>query len=292
MGRVQDLPATGYVPEKGRENVRSRMIGAAACAGAAVVAGWGMSGRVQAADPWADRVVSYERGRGFSEGYTNPTVALGEPTRYTGESFGYPGAVTPFNPAFEPDEIVSVGAGGHLTVSFAEPIRDLHGKDFIIFGNGGFIDSDYPNGRVGGVFADGPFRVSVSRDGVNFVPLEGLFNDATFPMLGYLDLDGPYDPDRGTILSDYTRPINPLLKMEDFFGRTFQEVVALYDGSGGGLALDFSTSGLSEIHFVRIDVPDGSSSPEIDAFAVIPEPPSALALFFASVAAFWRRKKQ
>jgi len=252
--------------------------------------GWGWCGWAQAADPWADRVVSYERGRGYAEGYTDPSVSLGEPTRYTGELFGFPGAVTPFNPPFEPDEIVSIGAGGHLTVAFDEPILDRRGADFIIFGNGGFIDSDYPNGRVGGVFADGPFRVSVSRDGANFVPLEGLFDDATFPMLGYLDLDGPYDQKRGSLPSDYTRPIDSRLKMEDFFGLTFWEVLALYDGSGGGLALDFSSSGLSEIHFVRIDVPDGSTSPEIDAFAVVPEPAGALAWFWVSFAAFRRKK--
>lgn len=270
--------------------MRTRTIGTVACAGMTAVAGWGLSARVQAADPWADRVVSYEPGRGYAEGYTTSAMALGEPTRYTGELFGFPGAVTPFNPPFEPDEIVSIGMHGHLTVAFDEPILDRRGADFIIFGNGGFIDSDYPRGRVGGAFAEGPFYVSVSRDGQRFVRLDGLYDDATFPMLGYLDLDGPYDGERGSIPSDFTRPIDPKLKMEDFFGLYFDEVVALYDGSGGGLALDFSASGLSEIHFVRIDVPDGSTSPEIDGFAAIPEPHGALGWFLASIAAFRRKK--
>jgi hypothetical protein len=232
-----------------------------------------------AQDPWADEVISYDPGEGAQPGYTDPLVVLGEPERYTGEG-SWPGAVTPFNPAWLPEEVVSLGAGGRLIVRFDEPITNdpdhVYGVDFIIFGNGSFADGDYPNGQVAGLFEEGPFAVSVSADGVDFTPLAGLYNDALFPALGYLDLAGPYDPNPGSLLSDFTRPINPDLTYDDFHGRSFEEVLAIYDGSGGGIPFDISATGLSAVSYVRIDVPAGATSPELDGFAAVPEPASMM----------------
>ena len=58
-------------------------------------------------NPWANTIVSYVPGSNATPGYTTAGVALGEPTRFTGVSGGFPGAVTPFNAAWEADEIVS-----------------------------------------------------------------------------------------------------------------------------------------------------------------------------------------
>lgn len=235
----------------------------------------------QAQDPWADQVVSYDLGTGGEAVYSDPLVTLGEPERYTGEGV-WPAPVTPFNGAWGSDEVVSLGEGGYLTVRFDEPITNdpthLYGVDFMIFGNGFFGDDDYPNGQVAGLFEEGPFAVSISADGTDFTPLAGTLFDAMFPTLGYLDLDGPYDPNPGSVLSDFTKPVDPSLTYDDFHGRTFAEIVTMYDGSGGGIPLDIGPTGLDEVYYVRIDVLAGASSPEFDAFAVVPEPATAVLL--------------
>jgi hypothetical protein len=202
-------------------------------------------------------------------------------------------AVTPFNGPWLTEQVVSIGAGGQLTVRFDEPIVDdpghPFGVDLIIFGNGFFADASWPDGVVGGLFEDGPFTVSVSADGVDFVPLPGTHGDALFPMLGYLDLTGPYDTEPGSIPSDFTRPVDPALTYTDFDGRTFDEILALYDGSGGGIPFDIASTGLSEVYYVRIDVPDGATSPDFDALAAVPEPATALLLGGLLVARALRR---
>ncbi len=235
----------------------------------------------RAQDPWADQISSYDAGNGADVGYTDPLTALGEPARMTGET-PWVATVTPFNGPWRTDQVVSIGQGGHLTVGFDQPITDdpghLFGVDFIIFGNGFFGDANWPEGQVGGLFEQGPFTVSVSADGVDFTPLEGAYGDAMFPMLGYLDLTGPYDTEPGSVPSDFTKPVDPSLTYADFDGGTFGDILAMYDGSGGGIPFDIGATGLGEVHYVRIDVPDGATSPDFDAFAAVPEPTSALLL--------------
>ena len=72
-----------------------------------------------------------------SPGYNLPESSLGEPARFTGENI-WPGVVSPFNPPWLANEIVSIGSGGTLTVKFDEPIQNdsqnPYGIDFIIFG--------------------------------------------------------------------------------------------------------------------------------------------------------------
>jgi len=240
-----------------------------------------------AQNPWADAVVSYEAGADVDPAYTNPDTTLGEPSRMTG-SGSWVGAVTPFNAPWMSDQLVSVGAGGHLTVSFDEPITNdpahAFGADLIIFGNAFFGDASWPDGQVSGLFEDGPFTISVSADGTSFTPLAETFNDGLFPTLGYQDLTGPYDANPGSVPSDFTKPVDPGLTMTDFDDRSFDDIVALYDGSGGGIPVDIASAGLDEVFYVRIDVPAGATSPEFDAFATVPEP--AALLLFGSIALF------
>ncbi|MBL8877757.1 MAG: hypothetical protein JNG88_01455 [Phycisphaerales bacterium] len=249
---------------------------------------------VYAADPWADQVVSYSAGTNPEFGYENFNAAIGSPSRITGASHGFPAPVTPFAAAWPNDEVVSVGAGGHLTVRFDEPIRDLasnaFGVDVLIFGNAFFADLPDFSGVVTGLYEDGPFMVSVSKDGHVFVPLGQQFREGLFPTLSYLDLNGPYDPQPGSVPSDYTRPVNPAITMNDLMGRTFAEVVALYAGSGGGIPVDINSSGMSEISYLRIDVAaDVEFAPEFDGFAAVPEPSSS-AIAIAGALIFRRRR--
>lgn len=244
-----------------------------------------VGGAVASVSPFATDVVSYVPGAALA-GYQTPGVVLGSPERITGESAGFASPVTPFNPAWRPDEIVSVGPGGELTVRFDEPITNdaghLFGVDLIVFGNGFFIDGT-GTGTAVGLFAGGPFTVSVSADGTNFVPLPGDFNDALFPVLGYADQSGPYDSAPGLIEANFLRPVDPSLTLTSFLGQSFAQMRALYAGSGGGIPIDIDASGLSEVSHVRVEVPIGSSRIEFDAFASVPEPAGAGGLLLLTI---------
>src|SRR5687768_13257299 len=65
---------------------------------------------------FANNFLSYNSGSGIPAGYTNASSALGEPSRITPGQFG--GPVDPFNPPYLSEQLVSVGAGGHLTLQF------------------------------------------------------------------------------------------------------------------------------------------------------------------------------
>lgn len=236
-------------------------------------------GAANAADPWADRVVSFTPGVGGAAGYDNPATALGSPTRITGEAVGFPGPVTPFAAAFESDELVSIGRGGSLTVAFDEPVYDSpdnpFGIDLLIFGNSFYFDvsSDF-SGLAGPVAAEGGL-VEVSADGVNWFSLQGAA-DGAFPTLAYADLAGPYDSNPGSSPTDFTRPVNPAF---DATGLTFAQIVAGYQGSGGGSGFDIASTGLSSISFVRVSNPvNAAGTPEIDGFAAVPAPGALAAL--------------
>lgn len=250
---------------------------------------------MNAADPWADSVESYTPGDAAGGGFEVSEVALGEPTRFTGELAGFAGAVTPFNPPFESDEIVSVGFGGELILGFDEPVTDdpqnPFGIDLLIFGNTGYIDADFPNGLVGGLFGMDGGLVELSADGLTWIAVDGVGADGPFPTLGYSDLSGPFDVGPGEVLSDFTKPVDP-----DFeaFGKVFGELVAGYAGSGGGAGIDIGRVGLSEVSFVRIsDLTDDGSSVEIDALSDVAVPaPSVLAAGALALAAGTRRRRE
>lgn len=252
----------------------------------------------QGGDPWADAVLSYVPGSNAEPDYAfDPTVALGPPERITGKNtpFGsFPGGVTVFSSPWGLDEIISVGAGGHLVVRFDQPILDSpanpFGVDLIVFGNA-FFTLDFPAGTtVTGIAAD-PGVVEVSADGLTWFTVTGAA-DALFPTQGHLD-SGIFGDPIGTMPTDILRPVDPSLTMADFLGKTYPEVLALYDGSGGGAPIDISTTGLSSASFVRISVPDGTGwSAEIDAFAAVPEPCAALLLAAGCLALVRRRARQ
>lgn len=231
-----------------------------------------------ASDPWADRVISFSAGTGGSDGYLLASSALGSPTRFTGASLGFPSAVTPFSPPFETTDIVSLGIDGQITVAFDEPVTNdaanPFGLDLLVFGNSFYYDADWPNGRVGGFAGEGGV-IEVSADGRDWHTIPLLAADAGFPTLGYLDLATPYSDTPGVIESDFTRPVDPSF---DASGKTYPEIVAAYNGAGGGLGVDLSSVGLDSISFVRVRNPDGlGGTPEIDAFvdvSPIPAPGS------------------
>jgi hypothetical protein len=226
---------------------------------------------------FASAVVSYVPGAGVSRGFTNAAAALGEPSRITPGTYG--GPVSPFDPPYLPDELVSIGAGGSLTVSFDKPVhnhpKNRYGIDFIIFGDSGFIITNAidPNTFewIGSPATDGSLlgnnpgtnRVSVSRDGITFYEL----NPALAPRVdNLLPTDGS---------GDFHTPADPSLQQTDFVGLNLEDIRALYNGSCGGAGFDISwaqdSNGkpvrLSTINYVRVEIVNGKA--EVDGIAAV-----------------------
>ena len=230
---------------------------------------------------YPDTVVSYISGTGFSPGYTNPAAALGEPSRITPGIFG--GPVDPFDPPYLAGQLVSIGAGGALTVKFARPIinhpRNRFGIDFIIFGNAGFIITNAfdPNtfdwigtpATDGALFGGntGTSRVSVSRDGIQYYELNP---SAAPPVDGLLPTDGK---------GNFHVPADPGLTSADFRGLTLEEIRMLYYGAAGGAGYDISWARdatgqavkLEEVNYVRVEILSGKA--EVDGMAAVFSPP-------------------
>jgi hypothetical protein len=224
-------------------------------------------------------VTDYQPGTGFSARYTNTAAVLGEPSRVN--PFTEP--TDPFNPPYGPDQILSVGAGGSLTVKFAAPVLNHPGNrfglDFIIFGNSGFIvTNEFDLGTfawVGEPATDGSMfgansgatRVSVSRDGVTYFPLDPAMAPPVDTLL-------PTDAD-----GNFTIPADPTLTAADFAGLTLPQIRALYHGSAGGAGYDLSWARdvagrpvwLPIVNFVRIEVLSGKV--EVDGLSVVFNPP-------------------
>jgi len=222
---------------------------------------------------FADAVVDYEAGIGYVVGFTNAEACLGEPSQIN--PFGEP--TDPFDPPYGKQQIVSIGAGGSLTVYFHTPIlnhpNNIYGLDFTIFGNCGFIitnDFDLTTydwigipATDGSIFAQntGVTRVLVSRDGVNFYLLNPNFAPA---------VDNLFPTDGA---GDFHIPVAPDVAQEDFAGATMDEIRAVYRGSAGGTSFDLSWAVdeqgqsvfLPEISFVRVEVLSGKA--EIDGLA-------------------------
>ena len=246
---------------------------------------------------FADSVVSYNSGTGFAPGFTDPTAALGAPSQVTPGDYG--GPVDPFDPPYLTSQIVSIGAGGSLTLQLDTPILNSasnpFGIDFIIFGNSFFeitndYDEDYnPIGTPatdGSLFGgSGSTLVKVSADGVNWFTL----NPALAPTVdGLFPTDGSGNP---------LLPVNPSLTSDDFSGQTLAGIESLYAGSAGGTGFDLAwaqdSNGdsvfLPSVDYVQIDVISGTS--EIDAISVVPEP-ATCALLFSGAGLLWLQRRR
>jgi len=177
--------------------------------------------------PYASAVVSYNPGAGGLPAYTNVSAVLGPPSA---------GAVDPFDPAVQTNQVLSIGAGGWVTVAFDRPIVHFPDgtRDFIIFANSSFdvtnqYDASTNWATDGVVVSEGAqTRVSVSRDGVTYYTL----NAALAPTVNYL-----YPTDGA---GNFRRPVNPALAPADFAGLTLAEIRLLYNGSAGGASYNIA----------------------------------------------------
>jgi hypothetical protein len=228
---------------------------------------------------FADAVIAYDLGSGFASGFTNASTVLGAPTI----------SANPFSPAFRNTQLLSIGAGGYLTVQFLTPIANdpgnPYGLDFSIFGNAGFIitNGNFSGGGItdGSLFGNNPgaTRVSVSADNLTYYQL----NPSLAPVVDALF------PTDGS--GNFQVPVNPLLTGSDFAGKDLGGIRSLYNDSAGGSGFDISWAQddlgnsvqLPTVSFIRIDVLGGKS--EIDAFGAVPEP-STMNLALLATAAF------
>ncbi len=255
------------------------------------------------ANPFATSVISYDAGTNAAAGYTDATTALGSAERFTGEGI-FPGGVTPFNPAWGTDELVSVGSGGHLTLGFDTAITNsasnAYGIDFIVYSNAGFLDTSWtdanPDNDGTGVVGSNPLifgaggaaTIQVSSDGTNWITATTTVLDL-FPTLGYADYAVPTPGSIGTIETDFTQAMDPSLMLSDLANLSFEEIIALYNGSGGGIGIDIASTGLESASFVRFLNESGEAF-EIDAVAVVPTPGTLMLLSLGSLAASRRRR--
>jgi len=221
---------------------------------------------VARANPYAGAVVSYNPGTNYAPGYTNISALLGPPS--AADPYG---AVDPFDPAYETNQILSIGAGGWVTVEFDQPVVHYPNtsRDFIIFGNSFFEVTNYDDApglwsTDGAVINDaGQTRVSVSRDGVTFYALDS----ALAPTV-----DSLYPTDGS---GNFQLPVDPALEATNFAGLTLAQIRQLYNGSAGGASYNVAWArdgggnpvSLPDIRFVRVDVL--ANSAQIAGFAAV-----------------------
>jgi hypothetical protein len=242
-------------------------------------------------------VVSFNAGTSGVDGYDNAAVALGSPERFTGDGGSFPGVVSPFNPPFMTNEIVSIGEGGHLTLRLSNYIvPQAAGPELGVFANVGLADSDFPNG-----FFDAPYTVfgvdsalvDVSEFGTTWIELGEFVFD--IPANGYADAATAFDDTPGSVETDFGKPFEGGLA--DFQDRRLADnggssILDLLDGSGGGNWLDISAAGLDRVGFIRFRIADDGDMGtglnfELDAVSIataalggqtVPEPAAWLLL--------------
>ncbi len=235
--------------------------------------------------PFATAVVSHS-GYGPVNLYQAPEAVLGKPHPLNSGWGACPaGPVSMIEPAFGTDpitgahKITSVRVGQEIVVKFDHPVKNNpanpYGIDFVVFGNpmftyGGYANIPYtkPISDRTSVFAN-PVTISVSPDGVNWYVYEnGPYGDDMFPTQAVkMRPDNTFRDEKGRFWEkNFTKPVNPALKVEDFAGITVYDADGKYGSSAGGTGFDLTESGFDEISYVRFSHPLEYKG-EIDAIA-------------------------
>ena len=168
----------------------------------------------------AVEVVSYNSGTTAAAGYNNLAAPLGMPANTNGSNvFG--GVISPFNPPYQTNDIVSIGENGHLTLRLSNYVVPQAGsREIGVFTNAGLADFDYPNGKADG----GPFTfgvdsalVDVSENGTSWVSLGNVTFD--IPANAYTDLTDPFSLTNGSAPADSQQPF--AASLSDFANKTY-----------------------------------------------------------------------
>jgi hypothetical protein len=217
------------------------------------------------------------------------------------------GGLNPFNPPFDPSQLVGIGAGGELTLHMASPVPTT-GKTLGVFSNAGLNDASSDGSGVAGNPAqtldeafgetDPQAIVSVSQDNSTYYflnsadPLKsGNPISFTNPTNYYLDeAISNFDEPLGSQIADQSKPFTGTLS--DFSGLDFDQIKTLLAGSAGGNWLDLSGVPVSSINYVRFDVPMGAAyGMAVDSVSGVPEPSVGLFLLIGLGAGLQRRSR-
>lgn len=231
--------------------------------------------------------------------YNTPSAALGRPASH--DSFATD--ISPFNPNWESSEIVSIGVGGSITLSFANPVPVSGGPIIGLFSDAGLLDSSYPNGQPGSpaqTMARAYGAVPAERSAmVEVADASGVFHAVgrlTFvqPSNAWASSTDPYGftPAATGTPADYFTPFTKSLS--DFDGLSYGQTISLLNGSAGGTWVTVPQGlGIQTVSYVRIDSPQwafdngtyadtytsGSTTYNavlsLDTVAAVPEPASA-----------------
>jgi hypothetical protein len=250
---------------------------------------------------FAIEVVSYDDG-GVSS-HKDPCTALGRPSVDV-DYFGVNRPVVPVYAAWEQDQVVKVGFGGHLVLKFSHKVGDdeknPYGVDFIVFGNafqriGGGTNWEYQDPAIVTITSDDVFAepglVSVSQDGQTWYA----YDDPNLPKADTFapTLGRTYDPNSAVDaypdwlnlwwadVTNPTIPLDPNLTPADFVGKTVAEVCEIYGQSAGGTGFDLQDlapedyaalaedeeTGRKWIQYVKVEYTGSIYETEIDAVA-------------------------
>ncbi|MDQ2986596.1 MAG: PEP-CTERM sorting domain-containing protein [Armatimonadota bacterium] len=247
------------------------------------------------AQTFASSVVE-AHGLGGDPFYNDPNAMLGRPTLWNRDEFGGgPKQRVATSIAYGPwqlddqgnNVVTSIPVGGHVIVSFDEPILDdpsnWYGLDFTVYGNASFLSDGYVEWNTNletltitgpDVFAE-PTEVSISPDLVNWYTYPSSFADDLFPTQAF---NWDFDIHNWGADADWTKPVNPSLSGENFDGLSVAHGIELYEGSAGGTSFDLAESGFTSVRYIRFN----GSGGEIDGVArvghAVPEPASVGAL--------------
>jgi hypothetical protein len=177
-----------------------------------------------------------------------------------------------------------------------------------VFENIGLIDTNFPNGVAGSpaaTFGIDSALVEASANGTTWVSLGNIAFDV--PANGYTDVTDPFASAAGNVLSDFQKPfvgdLNSFSGLR-YFDAGGPDMLELLAGSGGGKWLDISSTGLSQVGFIRFSVADDQNATsrlnfELDAVsishaamgaAVVPEPQSFILISTSLAIALFRRR--
>ncbi len=256
--------------------------------------------------PFASEVVDYSSDLTGSSWYNDPQDVLGKPTTTIPAMWGWPSAkVKIVEPAAGQDRITTINSDSYITVKFDHQVVDdafnPFGIDFLVFGNAFYATGQSVNDAAnmgsyminGGLFAE-PITVSVSQDGINwYTYANGPFADNYYPTQAYQWDQAMYDSTGYGWTDqemDFTKPVDPDLQNTLFATGAISaaDMIAAYNGSGGGTGFDLAESGLGWIQYIRVTGTGG----EIDAFADVAPIPEPATLAILALGTLMMRKKR
>jgi hypothetical protein len=225
---------------------------------------------------YANQVVSYVPGTIPDSGYNNPSAALGGLNPVTGTFGGSNFYLTPFDPAFEPSDLVEIGAGGSLVLKLADTAATT-GYTIGVHTGFGLLDLNYPSGTNANPasYLNSALRqadVQVSADGVHW----GNLGTITFENPSNIDTGAATDPE------GFAPGVGPaadpgksfLGNLNSFNGQDWQGTLKTLNGSAGGTWLnlkgvkDEQGNLIGGVNYIKFVVP---SSPPLDPHTGNPE---------------------